>query len=365
MTTPDHFMPTTKPSKIEQARIDIDAIGRETDPGGASTKKVSTPDIAPSDHAKELQTISPALAKILLQDSLHFIANAYHDADQRSILLQSNFKKLYKRSTLTVFSTTIFGAAIVILGPSASSDNFILPIITRVVTFLGILSSITALAYYSQIRGGRFPQRWLSARLRAEDRRIEYFRTILKRASAEPETQLYAFEYARRFLLESQLAYFRSKRSQHEGQADSRLVKSIYGTSVATSLIGISATLSLWRPSLSVLAAIAPIASAYATRQKSILEMNQDRDNSISYLAVAERLDDHCVTIDECRVQIENNDPPGAGLAFFEKVFEILKADHDKFMKQMDLREQIISEDENQAKSGNSGVDNHSGPPQR
>lgn len=195
--------------------------------------------------------------------------------------------------------------------------------------------------WLSQVKGGALSQRWAEARARAEAKRLAYFRAVLEEPSQEALDQLLALEYARRFLLDNQIQYFKERGLMHEQAADLALRRISTATCVSALFTGVAGFLSVWRLEFAALAGLGVIASAYAALIASRSAMERDRNNAAAYLNARCQLADRALELDRYRERVASGEM-GAAQAFFEPIFVVLEADHRSFLTEAEQRDAAI-----------------------
>jgi hypothetical protein len=163
--------------------------------------------IAPTTHAMAFESKAPELATILRSSKVGFAARDYEDKDREANEAQAEFKRIFDRSNLIIFLTSItivLVLATVVLNPP--KKNLIL------VTFglLSLFGGSVASYYLNVLKQGNLLDKRMSSRARAEAARIEYFLAITRTAPLPAlgnAFELIKLEYFRRFQLDVQLNY--------------------------------------------------------------------------------------------------------------------------------------------------------------
>jgi hypothetical protein len=285
-----------------------------------------------SEHAKMFEVKAPSLAKNLRGARPKGLAEIYEERDSNAGKAQDKFKMTASKADLAIFCTASLGALLLVAGGlQGLLGESIGPRLVKAIGLLGLVPTVLAGVWIDQIRRGAFSQRWVQERVGAEAARVMYFKTVITETSSDPQDQLFTLEYVRRFLLDSQMCYFKKRGGEHEEAAGAALKDSTYAAGAASLLTALAGALALmWRPELAVVAGLGVIASAYAALVASRSALNQDRRNADRYLATAYQLKERELEIQTYRERTASGDT-AAVPEFFAPVFSTLEADHKAF----------------------------------
>ena len=153
-----------------------------------------------------------------------------------------------------------------------------------------------------RVKEGRLLEDWMTARARAETKRLSYF-TWLVEQSATPldiDLELLKLEYFRRYQLDLQIAYYRTRRTEHRRSAERTLSIAAWSVVLAAIASGTAGVLGAGKaPEWAALGSLAVFGAALQAFAAAREATNQDRRNAERYerSAVAlqglrERLDD-------------------------------------------------------------------------
>jgi hypothetical protein len=170
-----------------------------------------------------------------------------------------------------------------------------------VLALIGVASGAFASMSLFRVKEGRLLEDWMAARARAETKRLSYFSYIVN-SSAGPldsELELLKLEYFRRYQLDLQLAYYKSRRSGHRNSAKRTLDISAVSVLVAAIASGAAGVLGALNSQWAALGSVAVFGAALQGFAAAREAINQDRrnaeryDNSAQALqGLRERLDD-------------------------------------------------------------------------
>jgi hypothetical protein len=151
----------------------------------------------------------------------------------------------------------------------------------------------------------------MTARARAETKRLSYF-SYIAHASAEPldrQLELLKLEYFRRYQLDLQLAYYKSRRSGHRNSAERTLDLSagaVMVAAIASGAAGVLGALSSEWAALGSLAVFGAALQAFAAARESL---HQDRRNAERYEHSAQALQGLRERLDDVRGGIAAGSP--------------------------------------------------------
>ena len=304
--------------------------------GGSEDWKIN-----PSEHARWFESAAPSLADNLRRARPEGLARMFIESDRGALAARDVFKRTVRRADTAVFFAGMFGALLVVavgLREMIGEQN---AVVIGALGGLGTLASALAAMWVGRARDGELAQRWANERANAEAKRLAYFKDVMEGAKDEPYDKLLAFEYARRFLLDNQIEFFRGRGRQHESAAQTALDRSTYATFLASILTAAGGVMTFIKPEFGVLAGLAAIATALGTLFVSRSEMNLDHKNADRYRAAADALSERRLDIDTYRRRVAQGDLD-ALLDFYEPVFMALKADHQAFLTDADKRDLAI-----------------------
>lgn len=297
--------------------------------------------IVPAEHSELFADKSAPLAQILQGARARGLAKMYEELNRMAVEARDNFKGTVTKSNAAIFCTASLGALLLITSGLQGLLGKAGPWIAGALGLLGVVSCGLATMWLNQLKGGGLADKWAVERAKAEAKRLAYFKAIMDGASDEPYSQLLAFEYTRRFLLDNQIDYFRDRGGQHKRADGVALKTSTQAVFVASTVTAGAGILSMLEPQLAVIAGIGVIASAYSTLVVSWSSVNHDRRNADRYQHAKDQLEERKLDIDIYREKTATGDKR-AVQEFFEPIFVILATDHREFLGDAEQREIAI-----------------------
>lgn len=255
--------------------------------------------LALADHPDQIARVAPELAARLRRSDARAIAARYGELDRDAGVAQARFKALSERARKAAFWAGVSSALLVVAGSLTSWVEGLLPppaagqprgdavsdTIVIVLSVLAVGASAFAAAVIHVVRTGRLLETWMGRRAEAESTRLAYFALVTRPEQyGEP---LLALEYFRRYLLDSQCAYFRERGGEHQRGGDRRLLNTavaIGAGAAASALAGLLGTAvgAQW----AALGVGTLLAQAYLTREEIAEETEQDRRKADRYARV-------------------------------------------------------------------------------
>jgi SMODS and SLOG-associating 2TM effector domain 1 len=257
--------------------------------------------LSPIEHAEQLGTSAPQLAALLTRTAPVELAQQYAAADTEALGAERTFKRWVIRANWAVLTTATVSAllmAVALLG--GILGGFTQPTLI-VLALIGVVTGGIASMSLFRVKEGRLLEDWMTARARAEAKRLAYFRYIVNASDGPPDPQLelLKLEYFRRYQLDLQLAYYKTRRSGHRNSAERTLdisALSVLVAAIASGAAGVLGALTSEWAALGSLAVFGAALQAFAAARESL---NQDRRNAERYDNTAqalqglrERLDD-------------------------------------------------------------------------
>jgi hypothetical protein len=299
--------------------------------------------IVPTEHADLFEDRAPSLADNLREERSTGLAEMYEELNGEAIQARDNFKHTVKKADFAIFCTASFSALLLVATGLKELLGEIVHWATRAIGLLGIVSSGLTAMWLNQVSGGSLSRKWAEKRAKAEAKRLAYFKNVMYAASEDPQDQLFALEYVRRFLLDNQIDYFSERGEQHENAASLALKNSTRAVFVSSLLTGIAGALAMWHTEFALIAGLGVITTACATLAVSRSTMNQDHINADRYLAVKYLLKERKLDLGIYRDKIAEGST-GAVQEFFEPIFVSLEADHQAFLSEAEKREAAIGD---------------------
>ena len=257
--------------------------------------------LLPLEHAEQLRTSAPKLAALLTGTGPVELAQQYAEADLEALTAERTFKRWVIRANWAVLATATVSALLMAVALLSDSLGGWTQAALIALALIGVTSGGIASMSLFRVKQGRLLEDWMTARARAETKRLSYFSYIVN-ASVEPldrELELLKLEYFRRYQLDLQLAYYKSRRSGHRDSAERTLDLSAGAVMVAAIASGAAGVLGALRSEWAALGSIAVFGAALQSFAAARESLHQDRRNAERYdhsgqalQGLRERLDD-------------------------------------------------------------------------
>jgi SMODS and SLOG-associating 2TM effector domain 1 len=257
--------------------------------------------LSPVEHAAQLKDSAPQLAALLTRSAPVELAQQYADADSEALAAERTFKRWVIRANWAVLATATVSALLMAAALLAGRLGGLTQTILIVLALIGVATGGFASMSLFRVKEGRLLEDWMTARARAETKRLSYFNYIVN-SSAGPldiQLELLKLEYFRRYQLDLQLAYYKTRRSGHRNSAERTLDISAGSVLVAAIASGAAGVLGALRSEWAALGSLAVFGAALQAFAAARESLNQDRRNAERYdntaqalLGLRERLDD-------------------------------------------------------------------------
>jgi hypothetical protein len=263
--------------------------------------------LSPIEHAEQLRTSAPMLAAILTRSAPVELAQQYAEADTEALLAERTFKRWVIRANWAVLATATVSALLMAVALLAGTLGVLTQTILIVLALIGVASGGIASMSLFRVKEGRLLEDWMTARARAETKRLSYFSYIVNTSVGPPDLQLelLKLEYFRRYQLDLQLAYYQTRRSGHRNSAGRTLnvsATSVLVAAIASGAAGVLGALKSEWAALGSLAVFGAALQAFAAARES---MHQDRRNAERYDHSAQALQGLRERLDDVRQGIE------------------------------------------------------------
>ncbi len=299
--------------------------------------------LEPEKHAQLLPPQAGALQRVLKGTAVSPLVVLYLRSDKEAIRFQALYKKWGRREILLSAAAAFIGASILYLAGSAVEDTW-KPYVAMIRTPLllvqaGCVAAVATVKHFLQ--QGKFFQKWMQERSKAESVRIEYFETILgmrkvgiPRNQEEGEMGLLPLqlEYFRRYQLEMQMKFYCGRASEHDEAARKTLgigAWITFGAALAAAIGGLRAELGDWVSSAAIVGLVAPILLGMQT---SISRLNQNEQIAGRYKITEEHLRRCYQHLGEARTAAEKGDREPV-FEFVERVHGVLSTEHQEWLK--------------------------------
>jgi hypothetical protein len=257
--------------------------------------------LSPVEHAAQLKDSAPQLAALLTRSAPVELARQYAEADTEALTAERTFKRWVIRANWAVLATATVSALLMAAALLAGRLGGLTQTILIVLALIGVATGGFASMSLFRVKEGRLLEDWMTARARAETKRLSYFNNIVN-SSAGPldiQLELLKLEYFRRYQLDLQLAYYKTRRSGHRNSAERTLDISAGSVLVAAIASGAAGVLGALRSEWAALGSLAVFGAALQAFAAARESLNQDRRNAERYdntaqalLGLRERLDD-------------------------------------------------------------------------
>lgn len=306
--------------------MDIDPIKAARDTIGPAAK--SDDELRVTQHAAEFDAKSPELAAILRISRVDLTATDFEEKDQKARDAKDEFNRAFTYSNAAVFLTSIiivFVLAIGILNPGQK----LLLVIFGLLSFVG---GSVASYYLNVLKQGKLLEEWMSNRARAESARLEYFTAVAEAASSGNSIELLKLEYFRRFLLDSQLAFYSGESKKHLVAARQALKWSsiaVAGAGTVTALAGFAG--GFIHPKFAAVATLGTLFAALSTYVTTREDVYHNQRTAELFTRTEEALREIYKRIDDVRLAVLTDGRPPL-LDFIKAVHEQLLVEHKHWL---------------------------------
>jgi len=269
--------------------------------------------LKPEVHAALFSEQAPELAWVLKSAALEGVANRYSGYDKQAIRAQDRFKSYSRRSMLWVFLTACCSASLLVvatlfgqLGPEALSKTLFIGL-----SIAAIVCGFLASTHIKLAENMKLLENWMTNRANAEMQRLDYFKRFITHQPSDDRSSdpvlidLVQLEFFRRFQLDMQLNFYKTRAKEHAAIAERSASISTWAMGGAGLAAGIAGFLgSALDPRWAAIAGIGFVCQAYASNVLSKEAINQDRRNEARYGRTKRVLEDLRMRLDEVRNQI-------------------------------------------------------------
>ena len=298
--------------------------------------------IDPVAHVSQLGSEAPELCAVLQRSEVSRTAAEYVDKGREAVRSQKCYVRTAERANQAILVSGCIAALVMCLGTLINDDKD-LSWWFAILGILGIGTGALAAMWLSRVRDGEMLRHWTHSRARAEAMRLDYFRAVLQAEPGENDNPtrltLLKLEYFRRFLLDSQLSYFRVRTGQHQESADRCLSQTTRWTCIATVMTGSAGLLAAKFPDLAALAAGGIAATAVASMFSNREFLSQHQANSQRYSNTREKLFDIAKQLTATRELILTGHAEVLR-SIYEATREVLMSEHSQWLegtKRIDL----------------------------
>ena len=290
--------------------------------------------LSPVEHAAQLKTSAPKLATILTRSGPLELARQYSEADTEALVAERTFKRWVIRANWAVLATATVSAFLMAVALLADRLGGLTQTILIVLALIGVASGSIASMSLFRVKEGRLLEDWMTARARAETKRLSYF-TYVVNSSVGPldlQLELLKLEYFRRYQLDLQLAYYKARRSGHQSSAERTLDISAASVLVAAIASGAAGVLGALRSEWAALGALAVFGAALQAFAAARETLNQDRRNAERYVHTAQALQGLRERLDDVRLSIAGGSTSVLG-EYVDAVQDQLSLEHRQWLE--------------------------------
>jgi SMODS and SLOG-associating 2TM effector domain 1 len=314
--------------------------------------------LSPVEHAAQLKTSAPKLAALLTRSAPVELAHQYADADTEALAAERKFKRWVIRANRAVLATATVSALLMAVALLAGRLGGLTQTILIVLALMGVATGGIASMSLFRVKEGRLLEDWMTARARAETKRLSYFSYIVN-SSAGPldlQLELLKLEYFRRYQLDLQLAYYKTRRSGHRNSAERTLDISAGSVLVAAIASGAAGVLGALRSEWAALGSLAVFGAALQAFAAARESLNQDRRNAERYDNTAQALQGLRERLDDVRLGIAAGSTSVLG-EYVAAVQDQLSLEHRQWLEGAENMQAAVARLEKALSSGASQKD--------
>jgi SMODS and SLOG-associating 2TM effector domain 1 len=314
--------------------------------------------LSPVEHAEQLKTSAPKLAALLTRSAPVELARQYADADTEALAAERTFKRWVIRANWAVLATATVSALLMAVALLAGTFGGLAQTTLIVLALIGVAAGGIASMSLFRVKEGRLLEDWMTARARAETKRLSYFSYIVN-SSVQPldlNLELLKLEYFRRYQLDLQLAYYKTRRSGHRNSAERTLSISAGSVLVAAIASGAAGVLGALRSEWAALGSLAVFGAALQAFAASRESINQDRRNAERYENTAQALQGLRERLDDVRLRISAGSTSVLG-EYVGAVQDQLSLEHRQWLEGAENMQAAVARLEKALSSGASQKD--------
>jgi hypothetical protein len=308
---------------------------------------------SPVEHAEHLKTSAPKLAALLTRSGPVELARQYAEADTEALDAERTFKRWVSRANWAVLGTATVSALLMAVALLAGTLGGLTQTALIVLALAGVTTGGIATMSLFRVKEGRLLEDWMRARARAETKRLSYFSYIVN-SSVQPldlQLELLKLEYFRRYQLDLQLAYYKTRRSEHRNSAERTLGISAGSVLVAAIASGAAGVLGALRTEWAALGSLAVFGAALQAFAASRESINQDRRNAERYDNTAQALQGLRERLDDVRLGIAAGSPSVLG-EYVAAVQDQLSLEHRQWLEGAENMQAAVARLEKALSSG-------------
>ena len=314
--------------------------------------------LSPVEHAEQLKTSAPKLAALLTRSAPVELARQYAEADTEALAAERTFKRWVIRANWAVLATATASALLMAVALLTGTLGGLTQTTLIVLALIGVAAGGIASMSLFRVKEGRLLEDWMTARARAETKRLSYFSYIVN-SSLQPldlQLELLKLEYFRRYQLDLQLAYYKTRRLGHRNSAERTLSISAGSVLVAAIASGAAGVLGALRSEWAALGSLAVFGAALQAFAASRESLNQDRRNAERYDNTAQALQGLRERLDDVRLGISAGSTSVLG-EYVGAVQDQLSLEHRQWLEGAENMQAAVARLEKALSSGASQKD--------
>ena len=314
--------------------------------------------LSPVEHAEQLKSSAPKLAALLTRSAPVELARQYAEADTEALVAERTFKRWVIRANWAVLATATASALLMAVALLTGTLGGLTQTTLIVLALVGVTAGGIASMSLFRVKEGRLLEDWMTARARAETKRLSYFSYVVN-SSVQPldlHLELLKLEYFRRYQLDLQLAYYKTRRSGHRTSAERTLSISAGSVLVAAIASGAAGVLGALRSEWAALGSLAVFGAALQAFAASRESINQDRRNAERYENTAQALQGLRERLDDVRLGISAGSTSVLG-EYVAAVQDQLSLEHRQWLEGAENMQAAVARLEKALSSGASQED--------
>lgn len=315
--------------------------------------------LSPVEHAEQLSTSAPKLAALLTRSAPVELARQYTEADTEARVAERTFKRWIIRANWAVLATATVSALLMAVALLGGSLGTLTQTILILLALIGVAVGGIASMSLFRVKEGRLLEDWMTARARAETKRLAYFNHIVNSSEEgplDPQLELLKLEYFRRYQLDLQLAYYKTRRSGHRKSAQRTLDVSAGSVLVAAFASGAAGVLGALHSEWAALGSLAVFGAALQAFAAAREAINQDRRNAERYDNSAQALEGLRERLDDVRRGIAGGSTSVLG-EYVGAVQDQLSLEHRQWLEAAENMQAAVARLEKALSSGASQKD--------
>lgn len=304
--------------------------------------------LRPDDHANQYRDKAPELSALLESSAVKSLLLKRREYAEFAAKYKNRYLGFSRGTNWSILLAGLSGAAIMgltVLSGATEDHEAIISTSwvnsgTVILGILGMIAGAVGGFCMNLLRRGKYLEKWMEQRSRAETLRLRYFNliTAISRKTIKEEDircRLFQLEYFRRYQLEMQLNFYRNRGKEHRFSFERLLWQGAFAlliVAIANGLSGILVPVNSFWASLAVIAVLFQVIASKINTQEKI---NQDERNAERYQRTYDTLVDLSSRLDMVRQSILQGETEAFSL-FVEAVHEQISLEHRQWLKDQD-----------------------------